>query len=247
MEFIFAIFGLCLGSFFNVLILRLPLNLSINFPASHCFSCKNKLKFYHNIPLFSWIFLGGKCGFCKSKISFQYPFVEILCAILMLVGYFYEISLINAVLIGTIFGLLLSLSIVDLRYKAVPDGILYPATILSLVYGSFKFGDFSFDGLIYGTIFALIFLSLRASISFVIKKEAMGIADVYIAFCIGSILSWKLGFVAIYLAAIFALIAYFIIRKRDFAMPFVPFLSLGILVSYLFKDQILEILRLIYG
>ncbi|WP_298784120.1 prepilin peptidase, partial [uncultured Campylobacter sp.] len=76
------VFGICVGSFSNVLIYRLPRNESINFPASHCPKCSHKLNFYHNIPLFSWLFLGGKCAFCKQKINLIYPLVELASGLL---------------------------------------------------------------------------------------------------------------------------------------------------------------------
>ena len=72
-----VVIGLVFGSFLNVLIARIPNDENVAFPASHCPKCKTPLKFYHNIPLFSWIFLGGKCAFCKEKISLQYPVVEL--------------------------------------------------------------------------------------------------------------------------------------------------------------------------
>ena len=76
------IVGVAIGSFLNVVILRVPKGESISFPASHCPKCNNKLKFYHNIPLLSWIFLGGKCAYCKEKISLQYPLIEFLTSII---------------------------------------------------------------------------------------------------------------------------------------------------------------------
>ncbi|MEA3452211.1 MAG: prepilin peptidase, partial [Bacteroidota bacterium] len=68
-----ALLGLLFGSFLNVVILRIPKGESVVFGASHCYSCGNSLKPWHNIPLFSWLFLRGKCSFCKTKISIQYP------------------------------------------------------------------------------------------------------------------------------------------------------------------------------
>jgi len=76
MEFLLAlIIGLLFGSFLNVVILRIPNDESVVFGASHCTSCGKALKPWHNIPLFSWLFLRGKCSYCKSKISIQYPLI----------------------------------------------------------------------------------------------------------------------------------------------------------------------------
>lgn len=87
--YIFAMFtlGILIGSFLNVAIYRIPSGESIVLPASKCQTCKNELKWYHNIPVFSWVFLRGKCSFCKSKISKQYPAVEIATGLLYLAAF----------------------------------------------------------------------------------------------------------------------------------------------------------------
>ena len=85
LEVIFiALFGISIGSFLNVVIYRLPKNESIVLPASHCSKCKVPLKFYHNIPIFSWFYLKGKCAYCNSKISIQYPLIEFGIGVLSL-------------------------------------------------------------------------------------------------------------------------------------------------------------------
>lgn len=246
---IFFILGAVIGSFGNVLIYRMPKGESINFPASHCQSCKTPLKFYHNVPMLSWIFLGGKCGFCKDKISFQYPLVEFLSGILMLFAYFSEVELYAAVIIGTCFIILLCLSVIDFRYKAVPDPLLFTSLILALIYGALPIfsenGDF--DKLISAAIFMFAFWLLRLAVSFIMKREAMGSADIFIAGVMGAILGIKLGLMSIYIAALLTLPAYMIVRKRGYELPFVPFLSLGLLIVYLLKPQFLELLEKLYG
>ncbi len=79
---IISIFGVVIGSFLNVLIYRIPKGENIAFPASHCQSCNTPLKWWHNIPIISWIILGGKCHFCKEKISIQYPIIEFLTGVI---------------------------------------------------------------------------------------------------------------------------------------------------------------------
>ena len=81
------IFGLVLGSFYNVVGYRLPNNMSIAFPASHCTNCNHKLKWYELIPVISYIFLRGRCTKCKERISIFYPFFELLTGILFLISY----------------------------------------------------------------------------------------------------------------------------------------------------------------
>ncbi|PSM52645.1 peptidase A24 N-terminal domain-containing protein, putative prepilin signal peptidase [Campylobacter blaseri] len=243
----YFITGICIGSFSNVLIYRLPKDESINFPASNCQSCHTALKWYHNIPIFSWLFLGGKCAFCKDKISIQYPLVELAGGILMLIVFYKEnpeldyVALFKTLMVGILFIVLLALSMIDFRYKGAPDLLLNTGVILSLLY------SFSLDGIKNALIFATIFWILRFILSKIKKQEAMGLADIYIFGIIGAVLDLKLGFMAIFLGAILTLPAYAIIRKKDYELPFIPFLSAGLFIIYIFNTYALEILGWLYG
>ncbi|MDD2382586.1 MAG: prepilin peptidase [Sulfurospirillaceae bacterium] len=239
--FLVTLIGLCFGSFLNVAILRIPKGESINFPSSHCPTCKHPLKWYHNIPLFSWLFLRGKCAFCHTSISLQYPLIELLGALIFLI-IFIKTPLVNeALLLGAIFALLLALSLIDLRYKAVPDTLSLPALFLSFFVGS---PLVSFQNAL---LFMGGFTLLRFSISSIMKKEVMGEADIIIAGIIGALLGIKLGCSSIYLSAIIALIAFVIVRKKGYELPFIPFLSLGLFITWLFDTEILSILGMIYA
>jgi leader peptidase (prepilin peptidase)/N-methyltransferase len=83
----FFVLGIIFGSFANVLIYRLPLNISIISPFSYCPKCKTTIKWYYNIPIISFIILKGRCKFCREKISFIYPFVELFCGIISIILY----------------------------------------------------------------------------------------------------------------------------------------------------------------
>ncbi len=238
---LFTIIGLAVGSFLNVVILRVPENQSISFPASHCPKCKTPLKFYHNIPIFSWIFLGGKCAYCKEKISLQYPLVEFFSAIIFLVTYLKSENLLQASILSTLFSALFALSMIDLKYKAVPDVISFPALFISFFARDFL--DSFTDALLFAGGFAL----LRMIVSWVIKKEAMGEADIIIASIIGATLGVHLGLSAIYLGALIAIPAFLIVGKRGFHLPFIPFLTLGLFITWLFDKQIMILLDKIYG
>ncbi|MDR1460498.1 MAG: prepilin peptidase [Campylobacteraceae bacterium] len=236
-----TVFGLLFGSFLNVLILRIPKNESIILPSSHCASCDTPLRWYHNIPLISWIFLGGKCAYCKSRISFQYPLIEFITALLFFICATKESNLYFALVQGIVFSLLLALSVIDLRYKAVPDSLSLPTLILALI---------GFEILLklqYALLFAGGFALLRIFITAAIKKEAMGEADIIIAAVIGAMLGISLGLVAVYLSALFALPAFFIVAKKGFELPFIPFLAAGLFITYLFNEQISALLKYVYG
>ena len=174
-----------------------------------------------------------RSGFCKTKISIQYPLVELICGFIFLAMYYKsDFDIINASILSLVFSLLLGLSIIDLRYKAVPDVLSIPTLLIAIFYADFLT---SLQGaLILGGAVAF----LRILISAVIKREAMGEADIIIAGVMGAILGVKFGLISIYIGAIFALIAFVILRKRDFELPFIPFLSLGLFVTFLFQDTI---------
>ncbi|EMG31672.1 prepilin peptidase [Campylobacter showae] len=263
---LFFILGAVVGSFSNVLIYRMPRGESINFPASHCQSCKTPLKPYHNVPIFAWLFLRGKCAFCGEKISFQYPLVELASGLLCVLAYCVEThglepltdgfyaAIFKAAMLGICFILLLALSLIDFRYKAVPDPLLFASVTFSLLYGfnlpaSFDSDELlrAFDSFINAAIFMFAFWLLRAVVSLALKREAMGSADIFIAGVMGAILGIKLGLMAIYVSALLTLPAYVIVRKRGYELPFVPFLSLATLIVYAFKEQFIYILGLIYG
>jgi leader peptidase (prepilin peptidase)/N-methyltransferase len=238
--FIFVVLGVCVGSFLNVLILRLPLGKSVAFPASYCPKCKNPLKWYHNIPIFSWLFLRGKCAFCDQKISFQYPLIELLSSLIFLLAFLKSENMFEAFIIAIVFSLLLALSAIDLKYKAVPDNLSIPALLLAPLSGNFLTNVES--ALLLAGGFAL----LRIIISCIIKKEAMGEADIIIAGVIGGILGVKLGLSAIYIAALICLPVFFVVSKRGYELPFIPFLSIGLFVTWCFETEILRFLGMIY-
>lgn len=238
--FIFVVLGVCVGSFLNVLILRLPLGKSVAFPASYCPKCKNPLKWYHNIPIFSWLFLRGKCAFCDQKISFQYPLIELLSGLIFLLAFLKSQNMFEAFIIAIVFSLLLALSAIDLKYKAVPDNLSIPALLLAPLSGNFLTNVES--ALLLAGGFAL----LRIIISWIIKKEAMGEADIIIAGVIGGILGVKLGLSAIYIAALICLPVFFVVSKRGYELPFIPFLSIGLFVTWCFETEILRFLGMIY-
>ena len=143
-------------------------------------------------------------------------------------------------MIASVFTLLLALSIIDLRYKAVPDALSLPALILSFCVGE------PLVSLQNGLMLMGAFTLLRFLVSALAKKEVMGEADIIIAGIMGALLGIKLGLIAIYISAVIALIAFMIVRKKGYELPFIPFLALGLLFTWLFETPILHIMELIY-
>ncbi|MCH9813073.1 MAG: prepilin peptidase [Epsilonproteobacteria bacterium] len=237
-----VLFGLLFGSFLNVLILRIPKEESIVFPGSHCTSCNKKLKWWHNIPILSWLILGGKCHYCKASISIQYPIIEFMTALLFGVIYYKVGNITYAFIAGLVFALLLGLSLIDLRYKAVPDSLNLAALTLA-IFASPMIVTNLVNALLYAGGFAL----LRFYVSYAVKKEALGEADIMIAATIGAMVGLKLGALAIFLSAIIALPVFMIIKDKDLEVPFIPFLALALFIVYMFDQFFIEVLEKLYG
>jgi leader peptidase (prepilin peptidase)/N-methyltransferase len=236
--FIFLI-GLAIGSFLNVLIYRVPLQKNIAYPASHCPMCGHKLKWRHNIPLFSWIFLNKKCAFCKQEISPVYPLVEFISGLLFVVMYLKLGLSFNLLGASLAFSMLLALSVIDFKYFAIPDSLNLAAIGFALMQVGF-IGAF-YDALLLAGGFAL----LRFLLSYLIKKEAMGEGDIMIGATMGALLGLPNALFAIFLSALLALLPSII--AKDNKVPFVPFLALATLIVYLFDDFFVRLGAMIYA
>ncbi len=234
------IIGLIFGSFLNVLIHRLPLGISLIKPlGSSCSHCNYRIKWYENLPIVSYLFLKGKCSNCSNPISITYPLVELTTALVTLL--LYMNYWLNWELIATIalFYTLIVLSLIDLKYKAVPDYLLIVAVILVILVGD----------LMYILIFAGGFALLELVITFYIQnvkakitknkeletQNALGEGDIPIAGVIGGLLGLHLGISAIFLATLLGLLLsiYNLLSKKEIETPFIPFLSLGLFITFI--------------
>ncbi len=250
MEFIFIfILGIMIGSFTNVLIVRIPKEESVVFPASHCVTCNAKLKPWHNIPVFSWLFLRGKCAFCGAPISKQYPIVELLSG-LIFVATFLKMGITVAALgIAIVFILLLALSVIDFYYKMVPDSLNLGALTLAII------SAYTLPSLLQNGVNALLFAGgftlLRFYLSYAIKKEAMGEADIMIAATMGAILGIQLTLFAIFLSAVLALPAMLLLRNSEdeesLQVPYIPFLAIATWIVFMFDSQVMDYINSLYG
>ena len=246
LELFSFIFGTCIGSFLNVLILRLPLNESLITARSHCPKCNHLIYWYHNIPLFSYLFLRAKCSYCKEKISFVYFLVEFLSGIITL-ALFLKLGISQEFIFMSLLSyVLITLSFIDLKYKAVPDYLLLIVLIISLIATNLSL----IEAFKNAFLFAGAFVLLNFIITFYIQniksrilkneslktQEALGEGDIPIIAMFGIILGINGGLIAIFLAAIFAIIPaiYLNFVKKDIQTPFIPYLVLGFLTEYFF-------------
>ncbi len=242
---IIFILGLIVGSFSNVCIYRIPKNESIIFPASHCSKCHTTIRATDNIPLISYILLKGRCRNCKSKISIQYPIVELLTGLIYLIVYLiYGLSIQS--LIYIIFSsALIIIAFIDLNEQIIPDEISLPGIVTGFIV-SFFVPYISFINSALGIIAGggiILIIALGGSAIF--KKEAMGGGDVKLAAMIGAFLGWKyiaislfLGFFTGALAGIILIIAK--IKNREDVVPFGPFIILGSFITLFWGEKFIS-------
>ena len=239
------ILGLIVGSFSNVCIYRIPRNESIIYPASHCPKCRSKIKPVDNIPLLSFILLKGRCRNCKSKISIQYPIVELLTGLIYLIIYLtYGLS-VQALIYIILSSALIIIAFIDLNEQIVPDVISLPGIVIGFILSFFvhyiSFINSALGVLVGGGI--ILIIGLGGSVIF--KKEAMGGGDVKLAAMIGAFLGWRyiiislfLGFFLGALAGIFLIISK--IKSREDVVPFGPFIVLGSFITLLWGEKIIS-------
>ncbi len=227
---IIAILGACVGSFLNVIIYRVPLGLSVISPGSRCAKCEEPLKWYHNIPMVSWMALRGKSTCCKEKISIRYPLIEFLTMFIFLAVFYKSGFHFNALVIAIVFSLLLVLSAIDYDYHAIPDSV--SLSLLAISFFSKGFLNSLHDGLLVAGFMIL----LRYYVSFFMDKEAMGEGDVIIAAAMGALVGVKLAFFSLFVASVIGLPFAYYTKHSNKQIPFVPFLAMGVFLTYLFSD-----------
>ena len=232
--------GLIFGSFLNMLIHRLPLGVSLFNPiGSECPHCQHKIKWYENIPVLSYVFLKGRCSNCSKSISIVYPIVELITGLVTVLLYQHQWFDLDLILTIVLFYTLIVLAFIDFKYKAVPDYLLIIVVLLTLIVGDWQ------NTLIFMGGFVLLELILTFYIQTIKAKitknkdlenqRSLGEGDIPITGVIGGLLGIQLGISAIFLAAILALIPaiYGLVVKKEIETPFIPFLSLGLFITYI--------------
>lgn len=235
--------GAMVGSFLNVCILRMPENQSIVFPSSHCWKCQKPLAWFDNVPILSWLVLGGKCRACRQPISVQYPIIEAVTAAIFVVFWKkYGVTAVGITLLVFTLALLVQ-SVIDARYRIIPDEITLPGMAIGLVV-SFAFpalhGQVTHLGGLWKSFLGLLvgggFLWAAGSIAEkILKKEAMGGGDVKLLGLIGAVIGLQGVFWTIFVSSVIGSVVgiYFRLRKGEEAIPFGPFLAVAA-VMYLF-------------
>lgn len=237
-------FGAIVGSFLNVCIHRIPSGQSIVTPPSHCPSCNENVRPYDNIPIVSWLLLGGKCRFCKGRISIRYPLVELLTALLTLFlfrqyGFSVEFATLFLFCVA-----LIIITFIDLDHQIIPDGISLPGIPLGFAF-SFLLPHVGWKSSLIGILVGGGSLLVVASVyELVTKKEGMGGGDIKLLAMMGAFLGWKaipfIIFVSSLLGSVIG-ISVMIAQKKDskLAIPFGPFLAAAAIIYIFFGENII--------
>ncbi len=256
---LFLVFGAIVGSFLNVVILRLNTGRGIG-GRSGCMSCGKVLGAFELVPVASFLLQGGKCTKCKSKLSWQYPIVEALSAIVFfLLGHMFFPSVLDvhasAVVIFALYAIIFSLLIViaayDFRHTVIPDRLVFAFIILSFLTTSIAYGPaFSYMYIFYAVLLAVPF----ALLWYVSKGKWMGLGDAKLALGIGFLLGGSAGLLALmfgFWAGAIVAVMLMLFKKKGVSMkteiPFAPFLILGTLLVFFLKLDIASFMMLFIG
>ena len=233
---LYFILGSIIGSFLNVVIYRLPRNLSIISPRSFCPECEEMIPFYSNIPIVSYILQMGECNSCSGKIPLGYPIIEIISAVALLLP-MKLITYPESVLFYWMFVHLLVLSIIDQKWMKIPISILISMALGLMGYHLIWTADLMvpISGLIVGSGFIVFVVGLNWLI---FHKQTMGYGDIIIVAILGAWLGTIQIFLTIFLASILALLVFVAFSiyngfSRSKSIPFVPFLSIAAILIYL--------------
>ncbi|MCP4345607.1 MAG: prepilin peptidase [Desulfobacterales bacterium] len=235
------LFGLCIGSFMNVCIYRIPVSKSIVHPRSMCPRCGTMIKSYDNIPVFSYLWLRAKCRYCSVHIPVRYPMVE-LASGLFAVCVFLRFSLTpEAVVYYAFISCLLVITFIDIDHQVIPN-IMTLSGILIFFLGSFALPDMTYKDALLGmlvgggSLFAVAWLYRKIT-----GKEGMGGGDVKLLAMMGTVIGWEgVVFTIFVSSAVGTLVGIIVMlhtrKTMKLAVPFGPFLSVGA-ITYLFLGR----------
>ncbi|MEI6668401.1 MAG: prepilin peptidase [Acidobacteriota bacterium] len=237
-----GLLGLCVGSFLNVCIYRLPLEQSLMWPGSHCPACAVPLRWFDNVPVAAWVRLGGRCRSCKARISVVYPLVEALTGAVFVWAvwqYGFDWLLVSRLLFASA---LIVLFFIDLEHRILPNVITIPGTVIGFLLSFVTPPGWisSLIGLVVGGLIPLIVAEVYYRVRHV---EGLGMGDVKMLALIGAFLGWRHVLLTLVMASFLGSIVGLplAIRQRDMkaSMPFGTFLAIAAMLSASVGDAII--------
>jgi leader peptidase (prepilin peptidase)/N-methyltransferase len=240
------IFGICIGSFLNVCIYRLPNSKSIVFPPSSCPECREPIRFFDNIPILSYIFLKGKCRNCKANISIRYPLVELMAGLFAISTYLNFGLSFEALIIYCFLASLIIIIYIDIDHWIIPDSITLPGILIGFAASFFVEGIHYTDSALGiltggGTLWLVAY-----GYALLTKKEGMGGGDIKLLAMIGAFVGWKGVLLTIFLSSVIATVAnipgMLLSRKFfNYKLPFGPFIAIAAIMDVFFGDKIISL------
>lgn len=244
-KIIILLIGIIVGSFLNVCIYRIPQNQSIVSPSSHCFHCHTPLKPSDLIPVFSYVFLRGKCRYCNTKFSIRYLMVEVLTGIIFLILSFkYGLSS-NYIFYIILACILICITFIDYDHKIIPDELILLGFVFGLLY---KLTLYLFMKEPIGFMNTILGFSLGGGLFLLIailSKGGMGGGDIKLMAMLGFWLGWRhiifISFLSFIIGSIISIgLLLTKVKTRKDAIPFGPFITLSTFVSILYYEPIMS-------
>lgn len=244
-----TVLGAIMGSFLGCMGYRIPNKIKTTYPSSFCNECKKPLKWYMNIPIISYIVLGGKCAYCHKPINFIYPFVEIACATLFLCNYIMFGFSMNF-FISTIITCALMVTVVsDFLYFYISDRVLILSGIgIIITLLCFENLDVVFKHIISSAIVFILMYLIKLLGNAIFKKESLGDGDIKLMGIVGLALGLMNSAISLFIASITGLVFSLIIsrKNKEGIIPFGPFLLIGALITLYFSDIITPFIEMYF-
>lgn len=245
---IFFAFGSIMGSFLYVVATRLSKNESIIYPPSHCSVCSHRLLWYELIPIFSYIFLKGRCSSCHTKLPISYLVVELITGMLYSVCYYvfgFSLDLVVALIFTSS---IITIIVSDIEYMIILDEVLLFSVASIIVVNLFRIGVIETAySIIYAILSFLTMYLLKMMGDKIFKRESLGGGDIKLLFLVGLVLGYPMAICSIFLATFiaFPISIYLVITKKDNVIPFGPFLSMASLILFIWGLKFSEIINFI--
>ncbi|MDE6749355.1 MAG: prepilin peptidase [Lachnospiraceae bacterium] len=235
---IIFLYGIVIGSFLNVCIYRIPKKEDIVKVRSHCMNCGYKLEWYDLVPLFSYLFLKGRCRKCKTKLSVQYPLIEAANGIMYVVIVLINGANVESLLYCLLASALLTLSVIDFRTYEIPIGINIFILALGLIRVVTDFSDW--PNYLIGLLCVSTFLAV---IYYASKGRGIGGGDVKLMAVCGLVLGWKLIILAFFIGCILGAVIHVARMKisgESHVLAMGPYLSAGVFIAMLWGNRMIE-------
>jgi leader peptidase (prepilin peptidase) / N-methyltransferase len=239
------IFGSLVGSFLNVCIYRMPLDESVVSPPSHCPNCNYKIRWYDNIPLFSYLLLRGKCRGCGTGISLQYPLVELLNGLLTLALFLRFGPTLAFAVLFVFCSALVVITFIDIEHQIIPDEISLSGIVVGFVCSFFLPGHGWLNSLLGILLGGGSLLLVAYVYQWLTGKEGMGGGDIKLLAMMGAFLGWKAILFIIFASSLIGSvvgISLMLIQKKDskLAIPFGPYLAFGAVLYIFYGRQLIH-------